>query len=214
MGFFAIMNPVANTPVFVSLTKNIDTERKKKGVAIKAVLYAFVIVALFCFFGHLIFKLFGITLPAFQIAGGILLFLVGMNMLNGKESSIQYPSTDKHKEAIKKQVDDGSGGVAISPLALPILAGPGTISTAMNFVGATSTSGLNPFLHTVLIVAIFAIMCLVTLVLFLTGNRIISYLGNGLVNVTSRIMGLIIAVISVQMVISGVINLVKLYQTI
>jgi multiple antibiotic resistance protein len=214
MGFFAIMNPLANTPVFVSLTKNMSSRKDVKNVAYKAILYAFIIVTLFCISGQIIFKLFGITLPAFQITGGILLFSVGMKMLHGQPSNVQYPSTDLHKELVKKQVDDASSSVAISPLALPILAGPGTISTAMNFVGATSTTHSGYLLHTGVVIFIFAIMCAITLLMFLGGNRLIKVLGHGLINVISRIMGLILAVISVQMVISGINNALKMYSLI
>ncbi len=209
MGFFAIMNPIANASIFISLTANIESQRAKKGIAIKSVLIAFIIVSLFCIAGHLIFKLFGITLPAFQITGGILLFFVGMNMLNGKKSDVQHPSTEKHINAVKKQVDEGDLNVAISPLAMPILAGPGTIATAMNFVGASTD--LNPIIHVALVVIMFAAMCLITFLLFIGGGRVVAFLGHGLINVISRIMGLILAVIAVQMVLAGINGALKLY---
>ena len=171
-------------------------------------------MAAFCIGGHFIFKLFGITLPAFQITGGILLFTVGIQMLHGKASHVQYPSTDKHKESVQKQVDDASGSVAISPLAIPILAGPGTIATAMNFVGGTQSSGLDDFSQTIVVILIFALMCLVSFLMFIGAEKIIRLLGNGIINVVSRIMGLILAVISVQMVIAGINNVLKMYYKI
>lgn len=209
MGFFAIMNPVANAPIFISLTSNIENNKARKRVAFKAVIYAFIIVAIFIVGGHYLFQLFGITLPAFQIAGGILLFFVGMQMLNGKKSDVQHPSSDKHKEAVLRQVEAGDTGVAISPLAIPILAGPGTIATAINFVG--SNTSLNPYVHTGVVIVIYAVMCVITCLMFLGGNKIMHYLGHGLVNVISRIMGLILAVIAVQMVISGINGALKMY---
>ncbi len=209
MGFFAIMNPIANTPIFISLTNNITSFKTKKRIAFNAVLYSFIIVAVFCFAGHMIFKLFGITLPAFQIAGGILLFFVGMHMLNGKKSSIQHPSSQPHKDFVKKQVDEGNTNVAISPLAMPILAGPGTIATAMNFVEAPTK--VDPILHIILVVVVFAVMCLVTFALFIGGGKLIKFLGHGIVNVVSRIMGLILTVIAVQMIITGINGAMKMY---
>ncbi len=209
MGFFAIMNPVANTPVFISLTKNIDSEKTKRKIAFHSILYSFIIVTLFCISGHFIFKAFGITLPAFQITGGILLFFVGMNMLHGKTSNIQHPSTDDHKEHIRKQVLQANENVAISPLCMPILAGPGTIATAMNFVGANATTKLSPVVHISVVVFIFAVMCLITFLMFISGDKLVKYLGKGFINVISRIMGLILSVIAVQMVIAGVTHLIK-----
>lgn len=214
MGFFAIMNPIANTPVFVSLTKNFESSGKIRATAFKAVLYGFLIVAVFCVAGQLIFKLFGITLPAFQITGGILLFAVGLQMLHGKASHVQYPSTEQHKEAVQEQVDNASSSIAMSPLAIPILAGPGTIATAMNFVGASKSSGMGDVMHTAVVVIIFGIMCTITFLMFIGGERIIKLLGKGIINVISRIMGLILAVISVQMIISGINNAIKMYYQI
>lgn len=212
MGFFAIMNPVANTPIFISLTSNIQSYKTRRKVAIQAVLYSFIIVSVFCFAGHVIFHLFGITLPAFQIAGGILLFFVGMHMLNGQKSSIQHPSSQKHIDAVKKQVDEGKTNVAISPLAMPILAGPGTIATAMNFVEAPTK--IDPILQIILVVVVFAAMCLVTFIMFIGGEKLIKFLGHGIVNVISRIMGLILTVIAVQMIITGINGAMKMYYNI
>lgn len=212
MGFFAIMNPFANTPVFVALTKNQDDEAVKRKIALKAVFVAFVIVTIFCIAGQLIFKLFGITLPAFQITGGILLFVVGMHMLNGRNSSVQHPSTGSHKREVQKKVENADEDVAISPLAMPILAGPGTISTAMNFVGASTK--MNPVVHIATVVAIFAIMCLISFIFFVSAEKLVAFVGKGMINIISRIMGLILAVISVQMLIAGLNNALHMYYNI
>ena len=90
MGFFAIMNPVANTPVFLGLTAG-DTPDIRRRVAAKALLYTFALIVIFSLLGKLIFDLFGITLPAFQITGGILVFMIGMQMLHGNQSSVHSP---------------------------------------------------------------------------------------------------------------------------
>ncbi|MCF8233204.1 MAG: MarC family protein [Bacteroidales bacterium] len=212
MGFFAIMNPIANTPVFISLTNNVESSAGRRKIAFNAIFYAFIIVSVFCIAGHIIFKLFGITLPAFQITGGILLFVVGMHMLNGKHSTVVHPSTDSHKNTIKQQVAEGNSNVAITPLAMPILAGPGTIATAMNFIG--SSTKLGNIEQVVVVIVIFAIMCFISFLLFIGGAKLIKLLGHGLVNVISRIMGLILAVIAVQMVISGLNGVLKMYYNI
>lgn len=209
MGFFAIINPLNTTPIFISLTQNVESDKIKKRIAVKSVLYTFIIIALFCVSGKIIFHVFGITLPAFQITGGILLFTIGVNLLHGQKSHIQHPSDQEKKAGLKDRFDAGDESIAISPLAIPILAGPGTISTAMNFVGATTK--LSPFIHTGVVVIVFAVMCLITLILFLLGERLIKFIGQSLISIVSRIMGLIVAVIAVQMVISGIINLIKMY---
>jgi len=192
MGFFAIMNPIANTPVFLGLTSGDDSDLRRS-VALRALLAAFVIVTLFCLLGALIFKLFGITLPAFRVTGGVLVALIGYQMLHGSPSKVHHPS-----DSDRKASRDAALGVAITPLAIPILAGPGTIATAMNFA---STEGARELVVTV---AAFALLCLITFLFFVFGERLTRFLGQGGLNVVTRIMGLILAVIGVQMLIEGV----------
>ena len=122
MAFFAIMNPIVNIPIFIQLTEGVD-EKKKKEIAKTANIVAFIIVLAFILIGKYIFEIFGLTIPAFKIFGGILIFFIGFEMLQSKKSSIHHQG--------EVMFDDG---VTISPLAIPILAGPGTIVTAMNFV--------------------------------------------------------------------------------
>ena len=83
MGFFAMLNPVGNLPVFIGMVSDFDKNTQQK-VALRAVIVAFVIIAIFSIFGHIIFRMFGITLPAFQIAGGLIVFMMGYNLLNAK----------------------------------------------------------------------------------------------------------------------------------
>ena len=121
MGFFAIMNPIANTPIFLGLTEG-ENKGDKKKIAKTASVTAFIIVVAFIIAGKYIFELFGITIPAFKITGGILIFYVGFEMLMSQKSKIHSTNSEENSS------------IAISPLAIPILAGPGTIVTAMNFV--------------------------------------------------------------------------------
>ena len=205
MGFFAIMNPIANTPIFLGLTQGMQ-KKERQNVAFKSVLYAFIIVLVFCLSGHIIFKLFGITLPAFQIGGGILLFMVGYELLHARQSLIHHPRQKNDNEDSDSNSDQGSN-IAVSPLAIPILAGPGTISTAMNFVGANITVTTS-----IIVIVLFAVMCLITYLMFITGDRFLSLLGKGGVNVITRIMGLILTIIAVQMVIVGINGAINLYK--
>jgi multiple antibiotic resistance protein len=185
-GFFAIMNPIANVPIFLALVQDADTVTKKR-IAKKSTVTAFLIVSAFVVLGKFIFELFGITIPAFKITGGILVFYVGFEMLQSKKSAVhhlQNPNVDEN--------------IAISPLAIPILAGPGTIVTAMNFVTNSE------YLHIIVVVTVFALMCMLTYIFFRISDVIVKLFGNNVISVIGKIMGLIIAIIGANMVIEGI----------
>lgn len=184
-GFFAIMNPIANIPIFSSLVEDADKQTKRE-ISRKATWVAFLIVTVFVILGKFIFELFGITIPAFKITGGILIFYVGFEMLQSKRSKVK---------TIEKPVIDED--IAISPLAIPILAGPGTIVTAMNF--ATGS-----YIHIGIVVLIFGLMCILTNWAFRISDRVIQKLGNNVITVVGKIMGLIIAIIGTSMIIDGI----------
>ncbi len=193
MGFFAIMNPIANTPVFLGLTAGDDATTRRR-VATRALLCTALTIIVFCACGKFIFAMFGITLPAFRITGGLLVGLVGFHMLQGGEnSSIQHPSDTDKQKSLQAELD-----VAISPLAMPILAGPGTIATAMNFASAGT---VTEFIVTV---SAFLVLCAITWIFFVSGERLVSFIGDNGVKVITRLMGLILAVIGVQMLIQGI----------
>lgn len=195
VGFFAILNPVGNTPVFLTLVGDVDM-RIIKRIALRAVTVAFIIITVFSLFGHLIFRLFNITLPAFQITGGIIVFFIGYDLLQGKQAKTQKTSM---KDAVATYDD-----MAVSPLGIPLLAGPGTISTAMNFVGQG-----NSFINTLLIIIVFAFVCTITFLMFVLSKRIAERFTPGIIKAISRIMGLILAVIAIQMLINGIFNVIK-----
>lgn len=194
LAFFAVMNPVANAAVFVGLTGDEDDGSRKK-IALKSVLTAFVIILFFCVLGKTIFELFGITLPAFRITGGVLIFLVGYHMLQGRPSKLHHPGEDP---------PDGSN-IAISPLALPILAGPGTIATAVNY------SATGSHVQSIVTIAAFSALCVITYAAFLSGDRLVRLLGASGMDVVTRLMGLILAVVGTQMLIQGAHDAGKLF---
>lgn len=185
-GFFAIMNPIANTPVFLGLVGDLS-EAKRKKIAKTACITAFLIVVSFVVLGNYLFQLFGITIPAFKITGGILLFYVGFEMLQSKPSKIH-----------QQQDVETDDGVAISPLAIPILAGPGTIVTAMSNI----TNG--GFVHIAIVIVIFAVMILLTYLAFILSETIVKKIGEHLILVIGKIMGLILAIMGTGMVIDGI----------
>jgi multiple antibiotic resistance protein len=185
-GFFAIMNPIANTPVFLGLVGDRDKSERKK-IAETSCVTAFFIVVFFVILGKYTFELFGITIPAFKITGGILLFYVGFEMLQSKKSKIH------HQEDVEPDE-----GVAISPLAIPILAGPGTIVTAMNNV----TNG--SLVHISIVIFIFGIMILLTYLAFVLSDVIVKKIGENLITVIGKIMGLILAIMGTGMTVEGI----------
>lgn len=200
MGFFAIMNPIANTPIFLGLTAS-DSPQVRRMVAFKALLLAFALIVVFSLVGKLVFELFGITLAAFRIMGGVLVALIGYQMLHGEQSAVHQPTTADAQASM-----DAALSVAVTPLAIPILAGPGTIATAMSFA---SGGGIAEVLVTI---AAFGLLCVVTFVFFVYGERLVRFLGQSGLNVVTRIMGLILAVIGVQMLIAGIGGAIQSYH--
>jgi multiple antibiotic resistance protein len=185
-GFFAIMNPIANVPIFSAMVEDADKETKRK-ISRKATFIAFLIVFVFVLLGKFIFELFGITIPAFKITGGILVFFVGFEMLQSKKSTVKHLKDPDFDE-----------NIAISPLAIPILSGPGTIVTAMNFVSSGS------YVRIAIVIGVFALMCVLTHWAFQLGDRLVLRIGKNVITVISKIMGLIIAIIGTNMIIEGI----------
>jgi multiple antibiotic resistance protein len=185
MGFFAIMNPIANTAAFVGLVGHKNNIEKRR-IAARSLIITFAIILVFSMLGKLIFHLFGITLPALRIAGGVLVFLIGYHMLNGSGSKLHSPENNDNSD------------IAVSPLAVPLLAGPGTIATAMNYSASGGTMGL------VITISVFAFLCLITFMCFIFSSKILTVIGEGTLSIITRLMGLILTVIGVQMLIEGI----------
>lgn len=184
--FFAITNPISNMTVFLSLTQGAD-KKTKHDINRRSNIIAFVIVAVFVLLGKYIFELFNISIPAFKITGGILIFFIGFDMLQSKRSNVK---SLKHVH-----VDED---IAVSPLAIPILAGPGTIVTAMNFVANVET------VHIIIVILIFGLMSLLTYFTFRLSDLIVRIVGKNVISVIGKIMGLIIAIIGTGMIINGI----------
>ncbi len=190
------MNPIANAPIFLGITDGFsDAERKK--VARTSTFVAFLIVTSFIVLGTYIFMAFGITIPAFKIAGGILVFYVGFEMLQSKSSTIHSGKKPEPTEETGDNTEPDMG-IAISPLAIPILAGPGTIVTAMNYI----TKGA--YVRMGIVIGIFGLMIVLTYLAFITSEKIIEKMGKGIIDIISKLMGLILTVIGVGMAVRGI----------
>lgn len=194
MAFFAIMNPISNLPAYMALVAD-DSQKISRKIAFRSLLIAFVIITVFIFSGDFIFKVFGITIVSFRIAGGILVAVIGYHMINGNHS----PS---YKGMEQQAVNSDPMSIAISPLAMPLFAGPGTITTALSL----ANGGLRNQLITVVA---FAILCVITYLLLRSAKQIAGFFGKNLMKIITKMMGLLLFSIGIQMIIVSVQTLLK-----
>ena len=194
MAFFAIMNPISNLPAYMALVAD-DSQKISRKIAFRSLLIAFVIITVFIFSGDFIFKVFGITIVSFRIAGGILVAVIGYHMINGNHS----PS---YKGMEQQAVNSDPMSIAISPLAMPLFAGPGTITTALSL----ANGGLQNQLMTVVA---FALLCVITYLLLRSAKQIAGFLGENLMKIITKMMGLLLFSIGIQMIIVSVQTLLK-----
>ena len=194
MAFFAIMNPISNLPAYMALVAD-DSQKISRKIAFRSLLIAFVIVTVFIFSGDFIFKVFGITIVSFRIAGGILVAVIGYHMINGNHS----PS---YKGMEQQAVNSDPMSIAISPLAMPLFAGPGTITTALSL----ANGGLQNQLITVVA---FALLCVITYLLLRSAKQIAGFLGENLMKIITKMMGLLLFSIGIQMIIVSVQTVLK-----
>ena len=194
MAFFAIMNPISNLPAYMALVAD-DSQKISRKIAFRSILIAFVIITVFIFSGDFIFKVFGITIVSFRIAGGILVAVIGYHMINGNHS----PS---YKGMEQQAVNSDPMSIAISPLAMPLFAGPGTITTALSL----ANGGLQNQLITVVA---FALLCVITYLLLRSAKQIAGFLGENLMKIIPKMMGLLLFSIGIQMIIVSVQTLIK-----
>ena len=194
MAFFAIMNPISNLPAYMALVAD-DSQKISRKIAFRSLLIAFVIITVFIFSGDFIFKVFGITIVSFRIAGGILVAVICYHMINGNHS----PS---YKGMEQQAVNSDPMSIAISPLAMPLFAGPGTITTALSL----ANGGLQNQLITVVA---FALLCVITYLLLRSAKQIAGFLGENLMKIITKMMGLLLFSIGIQMIIVSVQTLLK-----
>ncbi len=187
---FAIVDPFAALPAFIAMTPR-DTVGQRRRMAAVACLTCALVLAFFAAFGSAIFKLFGITISAFQIAGGLVLLLSSLDMLRAKRSALNQ--TQEEMEAGVNKDD-----VAITPLAIPMLSGPGAITTSI--VLFHHAHGFEQ--KTLFFACIAAVSACTYAILFLgaSGPRQISPIA---MNIVTRLMGLLLAALGVQFILSA-----------
>lgn len=185
-----IVDPIAVIPTYLVITQD-ETTAQRQDTARRACVAAAVLLVVFAFAGKLIFQLFGITLPAFRIAGGLILWLVAMDMLRGERTTQESPV--EITEGTQKE------DVAVTPLAVPMLAGPGAISTVVVLAGQARTIPQHIIVY--LSIVLTAVLSWIALRI---GERLVVWLGETGIRVATRIMGLMLAAVAIQFVITGV----------
>lgn len=197
MAIFVIIDPFSMVPIFLTLTDRFKLE-EKHSIRNKSTLIALCTLLVFAFTGMAVFNFFGITLPAFQIAGGILLLLMGIDQLRATAKRVNHEETD---EGLHK--DD----ISVFPMATPLLAGPGAISTVVLQGG----KAVDMSHQIALAGALFAAMAATSLVLKLS-PYLYRMLGKIGLNLMAKIMGLMLTAIAVQYIITGLAEAFKLVR--
>jgi multiple antibiotic resistance protein len=188
---FSIVDPFAAVPIFLVLVGQ-QSRPAQNGVALRASLTCFGVLTAFAAAGSLIFTFFGITIPAFKVAGGILLFGVAYDMLRAKPSPTKTTQEERNEAESKEDV-------GLIPMGTPLLAGPGAMATATVLAGKAHGWEEHIGLH----LAIFAVS-VITLVVLRSSMLVARVLGRTGLNVVGRIMGLILAALAIQFVLDGV----------
>jgi multiple antibiotic resistance protein len=188
---FVIINPLMVTSVFIALTSN-ATPEAKRAIIRKTTIIAFAVLLVCAISGTLLFRFFSITIGAFQIAGGIILFSVAMGMLHANAPRTKQ-TPEEMEEALRR--DD----IAVVPLAIPMVSGPGSITTVIVLSGEAHATPNRVILFLAIAVAIAIVF-----VMLRNAARIQKFLGPSGLNITTRLMGLVLAAIAVQFVIHGI----------
>jgi multiple antibiotic resistance protein len=190
---FALVDPIGAVPFFVSLTEGFS-EADRRIVRRRAVIVLGSVLGVFALVGRFLFAAFGLTLAAFEIAGGILLFIVAYDMLHGEVTRTKLTNEDR-EEAIARRDE-----IAVVPLGIPLLAGPGAISTVMIYEGS---AGGDPFMVVVVFLAI-AVTTVAAFFILKYGQKILRYLGKTGIMAMTRVLGLLLAAVGVQFVVNGI----------
>lgn len=192
--FFTLINPLGTMPIFMSMTADL-TVKERNRTARKASIIAFFTILFFAFTGQLLFSFFNISVNSFRMVGGVIFFLMGMDMLNARLAKFKVGN-----ENVKAYVDD----ISITPLAIPMICGPGAITNAIVLMDDAITIDKK----IVLISTIFLVILLTFIILF-SASKIMKILGDTGNKVLMRIMGLIVMVIAVEFFFSGLIPMLK-----
>ena len=186
--FFTLTNPLGTMPVFLTMTNGMN-DHERKAIVRRATIVSFITLMVFTFSGQFLFKFFGISSNGFRIAGGFIIFKIGFDMLQAR-----YSNAKLKEEEVKTFADD----ISITPLAIPMLCGPGAIANAIMLMDDASTLSLKGTL-----IGIIALVYFITFLILQASTRLVRILGETGNNVMMRLMGLILMVIAVECFVSG-----------
>ena len=195
VGVFALLSPFSAIPIFLSLTSNQSALQRKK-TAMTASIATAITMIVAVWLGEIILTMFGISIPSFRVAGGILLLLMSINMINAEVP--RQKNTPEELEEAKELNKD----IAIVPMAIPLLAGPGSISTVILYSNQANDKMHLAFMSLIIVCVVFMIYMALR-----TAVPLSKTLGTTGINIISRIMGLILAAISIEFITSGLLKL-------
>lgn len=188
--FFTLINPLGTMPIFMTMTASLSKERRKQ-TAKKATLVAFFTIIAFAFSGQVLFKFFGISVNSFRIVGGVIFFTMGWDMLQARLGHFKH---NDDEDKIDAYVED----ISITPLAIPMICGPGSITNAIILMEDAPGAARKIILITVVAVILF-----LTYLILVGGSKVTEKLGTTGNKVMMRLMGLIVMVIAVEFFFSG-----------
>ena len=189
---FVLIDPPGCAPVFATLTRGTSKAHQRE-MAFKSVLVAAVILVGFVFGGEFVFDKLGISLDALRIAGGIMLFIIGLNMVFEKRTERRE---DRAEEALES-VDDPED-ISVFPMGIPMIAGPGTMASLLILTGETdSMAGVATILAALVVVLV------ITLLSFLAAPRLMKMMGRSVTDVITRVLGVLLATLASQFVLDG-----------
>jgi multiple antibiotic resistance protein len=191
--FFVVLDPPGMGPIFVAITRGESHEHRRQ-MALRGSLIALIILLVFAFTGDLVLRGLGISIAAFRIAGGILLLLIAIDMLFARTTPLRRTTEAEEMEAEHKR------DISVFPLAIPLIAGPGALTSIVLLMGRAGESYLMKGAVLAALLAVMAIM----LAVLLAGDRMNRLLGETGSNVVGRVLGIILAALAVQYVIDGV----------
>jgi multiple antibiotic resistance protein len=186
-----VVDPVGVAPIFTGLTKAMTPE-VRKSVLRRAVLIAFSVSIVFLFAGRAMLVHLGVTVTAFTISGGVLLFLTALPMLFGQRGGLQSAESNENTAH--------GEDVAIFPLALPLLSGPGTIATILLLTNQADGN----YQRMTLLIALVAFVYLITWAVLSLSGRLLTHLGEGKVHILTRVLGIVLAALAVQYILNGI----------
>ena len=187
--FFSLINPLGSMPVFLSMTAEL-TKKERTRTAVKAVITAFITLLVFAFGGQMLFQFFGISVDSFRVVGGVIFFMMGYDMLNARLSSLKNLNQDQ----INEYVED----ISVTPLAIPMIAGPGAITNSIVLMEDSNTMTLK-----IVLIAVMVFTLGLTLIIYLGGSTITRFLGETGNKIMLKLMGLIVMVIAVEFFFAG-----------